>query len=96
MWRPRVSPAGRLVAFMSEKDLFTIELFIADATTGEVVRKLKSANSDPHADAERFIDSVGLLVPDGRSVRLSSPSPTGPTKMVIVDTEDGDADRRIG
>ncbi len=91
---PSVSPDGRLVAFMSEKDLFTIDLFIADATTGEIVRKLSSANSDPHADALRFIDSSGSWSPDGdRFVFVTFAN--GANEMVIVATRDGDTDRRI-
>ena len=36
---PSVSPDGSKVAFLSEKDLFSIDLFIADARTGEIEKK---------------------------------------------------------
>ena len=42
---PSVSPDGRYVAFLSEKDLFSVDLFLADTRTGEIVRKLSSAAS---------------------------------------------------
>ncbi len=91
---PSVSPDGRMVAFLSEKDLFTVDLFLADATTGEIIRKLRSANSDPHADALRFIDSSGSWSPDGsRFVFVTFAN--GANEMVIVDTRNGDLDRRI-
>jgi len=91
---PSVSPNGRLVAFLSEKDLFTVDLYLADATTGEIVRKLRSANSDPHADALRFIDSSGSWSPDGeRFVFVTFAD--GANEMVIVGTGNGDVDRRI-
>ena len=91
---PSVSPNGRLVAFLSEKDLFTVDLYLADATTGEIVRKLRSANSDPHADALRFIDSSGSWSPDGeRFVFVTFAD--GANEMVIVGTQNGDVDRRI-
>ncbi|MCA9739222.1 MAG: peptidase S9, partial [Gemmatimonadetes bacterium] len=48
---PAVSPDGRYVAFLSEKDLFSVDLFLADAQTGEIIRKLSSAAADPHSDA---------------------------------------------
>lgn len=62
---PAISPDGRYVAFLSERELFGIDLFLADARTGEVIRKLVSANTDPHFDALRFINSAGTWSPDG-------------------------------
>ena len=43
---PSLSPDGRYIAFLSERDVFSIDLFLADATTGEVIRKLTSANAE--------------------------------------------------
>ena len=63
---PVVSPDGRYVAFLSERDLFNINLFIADAETGEVIERLGNLNTDPEFDALRFIASAGSWSPDGR------------------------------
>ncbi len=63
---PQLSPDGRYVAYLSELDLFGIDLFLADAETGEVLTKLESATTDPHLDALRFIESAGTWSPDGR------------------------------
>jgi len=62
---PVLSPDGRHVVFLSEKDIFTIELFLADAQTGKILGKLTSADADPHLDALRFLDSAGTWSPDG-------------------------------
>jgi len=62
---PSISPDGRLLAFLSTRDLVSIELFLADARTGEVLDKLLSADADPHFDALRFLDSAGAWSPDG-------------------------------
>ncbi len=91
---PSISPDGRYVAFISEKDLFSVDLFLADATTGRVIRKLSSANSDPHFEALRFIDSSGSWSPDG-SEFVFSVFANGDNQMVIVRTEDGKVLRRI-
>lgn len=91
---PSVSPDGRFVAFLSEKDLFGIDLFIADARTGEIIRKLVSANSDPHFDALRFIDSAGDWSPDG-SQFVFIVFADGDNELAIVDTENGDILRKI-
>ena len=63
---PAVSPDGRYVAFISRRNLFTTNLFVADAETGEIVQELEGTRSNPHFDALRFIDSAGAWSPDGR------------------------------
>jgi Tol biopolymer transport system component len=62
---PSVSPDGEFVAFLSERELFTIEMFLANARTGEVQKRLFSAERDSHFDALRFINSAGAWSPDG-------------------------------
>jgi Tol biopolymer transport system component len=63
---PVLSPDGARVAFLSERDLFTIDLFVADARTGQVLGKLAESERDPHFDAIAFISSAGAWSPDGR------------------------------
>ena len=62
---PQLSPDGRTVAYLSERDLFGIDLYLADAASGAVLAKLASVGSDPHTDALRFIESAGTWRPDG-------------------------------
>jgi len=91
---PSISPDGRFVAFLSERDLFSVDLYLADVETGDVIRKLSSANADPHFDAIRFIDSSGSWSPDG-SQFVFAVFAAGDNELVIVNTESGDNDRRI-
>ena len=65
---PVLSPDGRYVALFASRDLFGIELFLADAATGKVVRKLSSVASDDHLDAVSFLYSSGTFSPDGREL----------------------------
>ena len=67
---PSLSPDGRFVVYLSEQDLFTIELFLADARTGEVIRSITSSTRDAHFDALRFLDSSGAWTPDGSAVAV--------------------------
>lgn len=62
---PSVSPDGSRVAFISRRDLFTLDLYIADAASGKIIRKLVSNETDSHFDALRFMDSAGSWSPDG-------------------------------
>ena len=91
---PSVSPDGSLVAFLSEKDLFGIDLFVADARTGEIQRKLVSADKDSHFDALRFIDSAGDWSPDGTQF-VFAVFADGDNELAIVNAENGDIERKI-
>ncbi|MDP2955132.1 MAG: BamA/TamA family outer membrane protein [Longimicrobiales bacterium] len=91
---PAISPDGRFLAFLSEKDLFSVDLFLADAATGRILRKLTSANSDPHIEALRYIDSSGTWSPDGKWFALVVTA-GGDNRMVVIDAENGNQDRVI-
>ena len=56
---PALSPRGDRLVYMSEKNLFSFDLFLADARTGKTLRTRSSAAADPHFDALRFVDSSG-------------------------------------
>ncbi len=91
---PSLSPDGRFVAFLSDEDLFSIDLYMADAQSGEVIRRLASANSDPHSDALRFIDSSGTWSPDSRFFAYVVVA-DGDNQIVIVNSDNGQITRRI-
>ena len=91
---PAISPDGRYVAFMSEKDLFSVDLFLAEVATGRIIRKLSSANSDPHIDALRYIDSSGTWSPDSERFAYVVTA-DGDNQIVIVGTANGRIQRRI-
>ncbi len=88
---PSVSPDGQLIAFLSERDL-GIDLFVADARTGEVLRKLVSTDVAVHFDALRFVDGTGDWSPDG-SKFVFTVSSDGDTRLAIVDVASGDVER---
>ncbi len=63
---PVLSPDGRNVVFFSEKDVFSIDLFMADAETGKMRRKLTQTALDGHFDSLQFINAAGAWSHDGR------------------------------
>lgn len=63
---PSISPDGRRVVFLSQRDLFTIDLYVGDVTTGEVLGRVASTDRNPHFDAIAFLNSSGAWSPDGR------------------------------
>ncbi|MBC7399305.1 MAG: PD40 domain-containing protein, partial [Mucilaginibacter sp.] len=85
---PAVSPDGKYLAFLSEKNLFTIDLFLADAKTGVVIKKLTSKVSNTHIDEFNFIESAGTWSPDGKKFAFSVFS-KGRNRMLVVEVPSG-------
>lgn len=62
---PSYSPDGKYFTFFSEKNLFSLDLFLADAKTGRIIRKLSSSTRNQDIDGFNFFESVGSWSPDG-------------------------------
>ena len=62
---PALSPDGTSFMFLSERDLFSIDMYLADAQTGEVKDSLVETATDPHFDSLQFIQSSGSWSPTG-------------------------------
>ena len=92
---PAVSPDGRFVAFLSELDFMDIELFLANAETGEVIRRLvKGTAFDPHFQSLRYINSAGGWSPDSRRFAFSALR-GGRDVLVLLDVDAADIEREI-
>ena len=83
---PALSPDGRYIAFLSARELFSIDLFLADAKTGKIIRKLVSSGRDPHFESLRFIESAGAWSPDSRRIAFITFS-RGDNFLSFVDVE---------
>ena len=91
---PALSPDGRYVAFLSTRDLFSIDLYVADAETGEIVERLGSSNRDAHFDAIRFLNSAGTWSPDGRRFAFVAFA-EGDNELAIWNVQSGRVERRF-
>jgi len=63
---PSLSPDGNLIVFLSTRDMLSIDMFLADAQTGKIKRKLISTAVDPHFESIQFIKSSGGWDAKGR------------------------------
>ena len=88
---PAISPDGRYIAFLSARELFSIDLFLADAKTGQVIRKLVSSDRDAHFESLRFIESAGAWSPDGRRLAFITFA-RGDNFLSLVDVETRDTE----
>ncbi|BAU54520.1 DPP IV N-terminal domain-containing protein [Mucilaginibacter gotjawali] len=85
---PAISPDGKYLAFLSEKNLFTVDLFLADAKTGHILRKLTRKISNTHIDEFNFIESAGTWSPDSKRFAFSVFN-KGRNRMLVVDVASG-------
>lgn len=60
---PVISPNGQYVAFLSQRNFFGIDLFLADAHTGEVLKTLATTVRESHIDEFSYIESTGTWSP---------------------------------
>ncbi len=91
---PTVSPDGRLVAFFARRGLFEIELFVADAQTGHVIKKLAGPTSDSHFDAISFISSSGSWSPDSKHFAFIAQA-EGNHEIAILDVASSSVEKRV-
>lgn len=62
---PVISPDGKHFVFFSSRDLFSIDLYLAEVATGKVTKKLLKTALDPHLEGLEFISSAGSWDPPG-------------------------------
>ncbi|NBC09533.1 MAG: hypothetical protein GVY26_20265 [Bacteroidetes bacterium] len=85
---PEISPNGLYVIYLSEKDLFSIDLFLANARTGEIIRKVASSQRAGHIDDFNYIESAGTWSPNSRQFAFIAFS-KGRNILVIKDVKTG-------
>ena len=85
---PSLSPDGKKVAFFSEKNLFSLDLFVADVKSQKVLRKLASTSRFHHLDALSYLESTGTWSPDSKKFMFTAYS-KGRNRLVIVNVSNG-------
>jgi len=83
---PSISPDGKYVTFLSERDIFTLDLYLADVQTGKILKKLSSIVKNDEIDDFNFIESAGTWSPDGEKFAFVIVS-EGINKLAILDVK---------
>jgi Tol biopolymer transport system component len=91
---PELSPDGSRLMFFSERDLFSIDLYLADAHTGKVIRKITDTATDPHFESLQFLTSAGAWDATGKRFVFPGISEGLPI-LTIVDADSGKQLREI-
>jgi Tol biopolymer transport system component len=85
---PVLSPDGAHLAFLSERDRFSVELFLQDTVTGNVTKRLSRTVTDPHLESIQFITSAGSFDRSGKRFALGG-QVKGRPALVLMDGEKG-------
>ena len=88
----RIALAETFEALASERDRLSLDLFMADAGSGTVVKKVISTAADPHFDSLQYIHSAGAWDSAGHRFVVAALIDGAPS-LSIVDTN-GAAPRR--
>ena len=91
---PAISPDGEHVVYLSERDLLSIDMYLAEVGTGRIVRKLTDTAVDPHFNSIQFLASAGAWHPRGRQFVFGAIREGHPV-LAIVDTDTGNRIREI-
>jgi len=91
---PALSPDGSRLAFFSERDLFSIDLYLANATTGQVTHRIVQTALDPHYQSLEFISSSGAWNAAGDRLAIGAVL-DGHAALTVVDVARGRKDAEI-
>jgi Tol biopolymer transport system component len=84
---PVLSPDGEKVTFLTNKNVISIDLMVANTETKEIIKKLTSSVRQAHIDDFNYIESAGSWSPDGSKYVLTSFS-KGRNKFIISNVEE--------
>ena len=84
---PSLSPDGKHLIFFSSKDLFSIDLFLADTKTGKIERNIFKTEFNTHLQNLEFISSSGAWSPDGNKFVFAAVEDGRPV-LTILDVND--------
>ncbi len=91
---PALSPDGKYLMFLSQRELISIDVFMADAVTGKVIRKITKTALDAHMDVLDFVNSVGAWSRDSQQFAFSAIS-NGRPELDIYDVSKNHVTRRL-
>jgi Tol biopolymer transport system component len=64
---PAISPDGKSIMFLSTRDLFSIDLYLADTGTAKIKKKITETAVNAEFESLQFIRSAGAWAPDGET-----------------------------
>jgi Tol biopolymer transport system component len=81
---PALSPDGSYLAYISSKNVISIDIYITDARTGKIVKRIESEGFGGHVDSYSFLETAGTWSPDSRRFALVV-QVKGRNKLIVMD-----------
>jgi Tol biopolymer transport system component len=81
---PALSPDGTKITYLSERDFYFVDLWLADAHTGKTDKRLLKSTYSGNYETFRFLNSSASWSPDGKYLALAAQR-GGKDDIVIVD-----------
>jgi Tol biopolymer transport system component len=91
---PAVSPDGKLMVYLSQREGFFFDLWLADAQNGKPLRKLISAARNGSFESLRFLTSGATFSADGRYLAFAAQT-GGRDALYLYDLQKGRVLRRL-
>jgi len=91
---PSLSPTGKNIVFLSSRDLFSIDMFLADGKTGKITQKVVKTAVDPHFESLQFIKSSGCWDLEGKRFVFGAVIKGQPV-LAVLNVEKGEREREI-
>ncbi|MGB4958262.1 MAG: hypothetical protein WBO36_02240 [Saprospiraceae bacterium] len=85
---PALSPNGKYVIFLSEKDVFNTDLYLADAAKGKILNKVASLSKSGDLDYINGLESSGAWSPNSKDFAFVGIK-KGKNVLVIKDADTG-------
>jgi hypothetical protein len=92
---PSLSPDGSKIAFLSGRGRLSIDVYVADAATGKVIRSLTKTAVDTHFQSLQFIASAGAWSPDSQRLAVATVR-EGRPRIAVFNVDTGELVEEIG
>ncbi len=86
---PVISPDGKYFAYISSKNVLSLDIFVAESATGKVIKKIESTSFGAHVDSYSFIETSGSWSPDNRKLAIVIQSKSK-NKLLLIDIFTGE------
>jgi Tol biopolymer transport system component len=88
---PVLSPNGDYITFISNKNVISVDILMANAENKEIIKTLTSAVRQGDIDSYNYIESAGSFSPGGNKYVMTSIA-KGRNRLLIANVEGSDVD----
>ena len=91
---PVISPDGKYITYISDRNVISIDVYLANLETGEVISRLTRAVQKTYIDDYSYLESAGSFSPDSKKYVLTT-FIDGRNQLLVIDVDDVREERTI-